>query len=256
MDRNRILILVAAVVAVVIVAGGFLAGVQPQLQAASAATSQRNEVMVQNRARQLELAKLNRQFRDIGSMTSALDALRASVPASAQISSFLKQVNAAAVSTDTVIQSIKTQDPQAYSPPASAAVATTGSGTPAAAPTPTPTPSPSASATPAVVAPIGPQAPALVTDALVTGSNFSFIDVDVSIDGSYDQMLDFVDTLQHGSRMFLVHKVISASQSQDASASPDSWTISGIAYVLENSETAAAPTATDSTTTQAQAAGR
>jgi Tfp pilus assembly protein PilO len=77
-----------------------------------------------------------------------------------------------------------------------------------------------------------------VTSPLVTADNFIAITIDLTVEGSRDQVIDFMSDLQYGSRLFLVTK-LSVAQAQDGDSS-DSGTaakrytssISGYVYVL------------------------
>ncbi|KIU04005.1 hypothetical protein, partial [Frigoribacterium sp. MEB024] len=88
----------------------------------------------------------------------------------------------------------------------------------------------------AATAPAAPTAPDLVTDPLVTATNFSSIPITVSIQGSYAQARDFLSKLQGGSRLFLVTTFASTGSSEagDATGVPDQWTVGGLVYVLQD----------------------
>ena len=225
MDRNRLWIIgTIAAMFVVVVAGWFL-GIQPQLSAASASSEALTTVTAQNAASQSLLGTLKADFDGIDKVKGAGAALRKSVPSSAQLPSFVTELDALSGQTGVAVATITISDAEAYTPPAIAAAA------PAAASTPTP--APSASAAPTPVAPVRPAAPALVTNPKITSANFIAIPIDVKITGPYANVLNFVKGLQSGERLFLVTNLSTEPQTdKTAQASAVRADVKGLIYVL------------------------
>lgn len=249
MDRNRLLLISAALAAIVLLAGGVLLGVQPQLSAARATESQMRSIDQQNEQLTSQLATLKSTASRMDEVAAKLATLQASVPGDAAIPAFLDQLNAAASASDVQITSITTSDASAYTSPAPATTTATTSTTGSTS-TASPTSSPTASATPSpVTVATGPVAPLPATNPLITGADFSTIPVTVTIQGNYDHALAYLSALQHGRRLFLVNAVSQSGTGSDGS-DPD-WTFGGYIYALTN----AATTASTASTTTSQAAG-
>ncbi|MGU3410793.1 type 4a pilus biogenesis protein PilO [Microbacterium sp. M1A1_1b] len=238
MSRNRLTLLLAFVAMAVVAVGGFFLAVQPQLALASTARDQRASVEQTNAASRTELARLREQSAKLPQMQEQLAQLSASVPDSADLSSFIGDLNAVAAASGMQISSYTTSDAVAYAP-AAAAAGTSSAAAGTATPSATPAPSASASAS---AAPAAPAAPAAVTNAAITGQDFSVIPVTVAVDGTFAQALTFVDGIQHGSRLFLITNVSSAEKSgEDGTESDEStWTFGGSIYVLDTNATATA----------------
>lgn len=237
MDRNKLSLIIAGFAALALVFGGWFVGVQPQLAAASASAQQQSDIDARNDTVRAELARLEKQYSELGTLRSELATLKASIPDSTDTTPFIKELNQLAATNGLTISSLTFGDAQAYVPPASTSSA------PESGATATATPAPSATAEPAaegnVVA-----APQAVTDPLITSSNFIVIPVSVSVDGSDAQAMAFTSGVQKGSRLFLVNSIGTGSSQgetteDDTVTSPDSgsttWTLSGFIFVLNGS---------------------
>lgn len=227
MDRNRMMLIAAALTGVVVLALGFLVGVQPQLVAASFAESQQEIVEAQNETLRESLATLEADNAELPDLKSELATLDTSVPSQAALSSFLTELDQLAGASGTTVTGFTSSDATAYEP------TTTDVAAPAATDEAA---SDSAGTDAAATAPAAPAAPDLVTDPLVTATNFSSIPITVSIQGSYAQARDFLSKLQGGSRLFLVTTFASTGSSEagDATGVPDQWTVGGLVYVLQD----------------------
>jgi len=227
MDRNRMMLIAAALTGVVVIALGFLVGVQPQLAAASFAESQQQSVETQNETLRESLATLEADNAALPDLKSELATLDTSVPSQAALSSFLTELDQLAGASGTTVTGFTSSDATAYEPTTTDVAAPTA--TDAAA-------SDAAGTDAAATAPAAPTAPDLVTDPLVTATNFSSIPITVSIQGSYAQARDFLSKLQGGSRLFLVTTFASTGSSEagDATGVPDQWTVGGLVYVLQD----------------------
>jgi Tfp pilus assembly protein PilO len=233
-NKNKLSLVIALVVTVAVLAGGWFLGVQPLLAQSADNDRQQESIDSANDANQAELVRLAKAAGDLGATKAELAALRASIPSTVDTTPFLKALDAHASAAGVVITTITIGDAQPYVGPTVA----DGSGSaPAAA-----TPAPSAAATPAV-----PTAPVPVTDSAITGTNFTVMPVTVAIAGSYDQALAFTKAVQGGDRLFLVNRI--AATDADESAPPmtsQAWSLSGFVYVLaEPSDAAETAPATD-----------
>ena len=110
MDRNRLinLGLIGAIFA--IGAMGWFIGVSPILDQVSIAKSSAQMVAVANTSSQARIVTLKKQFSNIGPLKAKLADLQGSVPADADISTFLAEINALSGSTGTSLTSL-TIDP-------------------------------------------------------------------------------------------------------------------------------------------------
>ena len=237
MDRNRLWLigLVAAMVAVVAV--GWLLGIQPQLAAVATADQSRATVQAQNATNEAVLAKLKKDYSSIDELKQKLVSLRQSVPASAEMSAFVTELDMLAGANQVTVNSITVSDAMPYTPPVA----------PAPAPTPSASPSATPSATPSPVAapPVEPTAPPTVTNSKITAANFIAIPIQLALSGSYSNVLNFVSGLQTGPRLFLV-TALSTKESAVAGApagAVDS-TVGGFVYVVLDPGAAAAKAAT------------
>ncbi|MFJ3032953.1 type II secretion system protein GspM [Curtobacterium pusillum] len=237
MSRNRLMLVLAAVAALAVAAGGFFLGVQPQLDRAAAAKSEAQNISSSNATTRTEIARLREQAKSLPKMRAELAALRSSVPSSAAASSFISQLNATADATGVKVATITLGDAAAYTPPVVTTPAT-GTATDGASATATPTPTPSAT-------PSAPAAPTTTTDSSITAENFSVIPVSISVNGEFAQALSFVKGVQSNPRLFLIDSIsssIASAGSADAASGADSpsWTFTGSIYVLTDT-TADAP---------------
>lgn len=221
MTRNRLNMLIAVVAMVVVALAGFFLGVQPQLAQAANDRVEQTSVDATNRTTAAELARLKERAKSLPALKAELAKLTASVPSSANMSSFYGAVDGVAASSGVKVSAITTSDAVAYTAPVSAGTATDAEATD----------DPTADATPTATA--APTTP--LTDPAISSKNFSAIPVSVSVDGSFDQALAFVGGLQEGARLFLVNTV-SSSATQDSTdqsaAASTTWTFGGYVYVL------------------------
>lgn len=256
MTKHRLSLVLAGITALVILAGGWFLGVQPQLATASANDQQRQGIEQTNAANAEELSRLEAQYQQLGAMQAKYADLQRSVPATADTAGFTREVNAAATSAGVGISSIQFDTPVAYAPPAAAGTSTSTTTSPStgttATATPTPTPSPSATATPAPAATPAPGAAR--TEPSITSADFTVVPVTVAVTGSYQQALAFTKALQSGDRLFLVDQIsqsVADSSSADAGAGGQNWSLGGDVYVLATAPATTATTGTAATSTQA-----
>lgn len=212
MNKNKTWVMGAVLAIVLIIGGGWLVGIRPQMSAIADANQKRATVQLQNATSQALLVKLRKDYEGIDKLNQQLNLLRVAVPSSAQISTFVTELNTLASSHQIIVKSISVSDAKPYSP----SVATTGSAQSAA------------------------------TNSKITSANFILIPVQLSVSGPYAKVLDFVHQVQIGSRLFFV-SMLSSSGSTDTkgtanakrptAATPEKVdaTIGGLVYVLLDS---------------------
>ena len=205
MDKKRFWVVSAVFAMVVIVGGGWLIGIAPQLAAVASANQNRASVELANAKNQILLTSLKKDYQNIDTLKKELDSLRAAVPASAEISTFVTALNALANSHQITVKSISVNDAKPYTPVAE------------------------------------------VTNLKITAANFIIIPVQFSVAGDYVKVLDFVNDVQTGSRLFFLSTLsITGSttatgavnrEKKSAAATPEKVdsTIGGFLYVLLDS---------------------
>lgn len=227
MDKTRLWIIGSVLVMVAVVALGWLLGIQPQLDQATAASAQTASVESGNTVKAAVLAKMKKDSENLGALKKQLTELGTSVPSKAEWSSFGDELNGMATANAVTIVASTAGDGQAYALPESPAAAAPAAGsTGGSTATPSPTPTPTATAAPVKV----PGSPPL-TSPLITSADFTLIPVSVTVRGSEDQVLGFVRSAQNGSRLFLVNGL---TIDPSASAPGFDAQLSGYIYVLSD----------------------
>jgi len=213
MNKNKLWVMGSVLAIVVIIGGGWVLGIQPQLSAISNANQRRESVQIQNATNQALLIKLKKDYQGIVALKQQLDSLRMAVPSSAEMSTFVTELNSLASSHEVMVKSITVSDAKPYA---------------------------ASAATP------GTTAAATTTNPKITSTNFILIPVQLSVTGPYAKVLDFVHHVQTGSRLFFV-SMLSSSGSTDTkgtvnakrstAATPEKVdaTIGGLVYVLLDS---------------------
>jgi Tfp pilus assembly protein PilO len=220
MDKNRLWVIGSVVVMVAVVALGWVLGIQPQLSAATEANSQRATVAQTNAAQEASLAKLKEDYKSIGKLNEQLAALDESVPSGTDAPDYVNQLDALAAASQVTLKGLTVADAQAYTPVAPVApAAPAASGDAAATPTPTEAPA-------LVAAPGSPP----VTNAKITAENFASLAVQITVSGPYTNVLNFVNGLQTGKRLFLVTGLATTAVA-DSPGVVDG-TISGLIYSI------------------------
>ncbi|KQO97393.1 hypothetical protein [Leifsonia sp. Leaf264] len=223
MNATRLWIIGATLVAVLLVAGGWFLGISPQLAAAAAADSQRASVLVQNTGLEADLASMIADSKHIKEEKAKLAALQRSIPADVDISDFMREVLASATQRTVAITGVTVGEGQPYAgaveKPAAAAATPAAEGS-TSTPTPSPSASPAATPAPAAAASTDSAAMGEPTSSLVTPTNFVAIPISLTVSGENANVLDFVESLQSGSRLMLVN-VLTTKQAA-AAATADS----------------------------------
>lgn len=194
---TRTLMLLGGVLIAAILAMGWFLGVSPQLDAASSADEQREEVEQRNQLEQLTLQQLEEQFANLPALTAELATLRQSVPGTARIEALSRQIFDLLQQTGT-----------------SLATFTAGDAVPL-----------SESADDTTVIPAG-----------VSADRFATIDVSMSISGSREAVIAFIEGLQTGERLALLTDVSLSTDDEGVVSSE----ISGIVYLMLDSLPASA----------------
>jgi Tfp pilus assembly protein PilO len=205
MSSRRIWIAGCALVMVASVALGWLLGASPLLAAASASGEAREAAQAQNSVYSEELAALKAQFEGLPELEAELAELRNELPPRADQSNHLAQLASSAQRHSVQLTSITSADPVAYAPAAAEVPVAEAPSTDAEAPV---------GAEEADVQPVpvaGAGVP--VTSPLVSAENFVSIPVTLALEGSYGNLLDFVESVQKGTRL---SAVTAFSTSKDA----------------------------------------
>lgn len=214
MKSSRIRSFALSFLLVVVIIAGWLVGIAPQLADASSANVNRAAVLSQNAANEAILRKLKADYAGIDLLRKELSVLKAAVPSSSEISSFVTELNQLANTHRVTVRSITVNDAKAYAP----AAPTPGSGT-------------SEASIP------------VTTNPRITSTNFVVIPVQFSVTGDYSKVLDFVHEVQVGPRLFLISNLSSmgATDAQAVTSNGGSGsntlqkvqaTVGGYVYVL------------------------
>jgi Tfp pilus assembly protein PilO len=226
-DKTRLWIIGSVLAMAIVVVLGWVVGVQPQLDQASAADQQTAQVDTTNTANAAVLARLKKDSESLPELKKQLKTLSASVPSGLQGDEFTAAVDALAASSGVRILGTEISDGQAYAAPADPAAAKPaegGSSSSTATPSPSATPTPQAAATPS------PGMPP-VSSPLVDGTNFTVVSVTTTVSGEYANILAFVKALQTGPRLVLVDGI---DIGPAASGSGYDAKVSGFLYVLSD----------------------
>lgn len=204
MNKNRMWVIGAVLAIVVVIAAGWFIGISPQLTSASSANNERTSVMAANARNEILLAKLKRDYQNIDALKNQVATLQESVPTSADISSLVTELNTLANVRKVTLKSITVSDAKPY--------------------------------TPAIQAVRKGDTSAAQTNPKITSTNFVTIPVQIGITGDYGKVLDFVNDIQQGRRLFLV-SAFSSMGSTNAKGVKGSPTITGGAQRVDSSIT-------------------
>ncbi|ROS30688.1 hypothetical protein [Cellulomonas sp. PhB150] len=197
-----------AFLAIVLLAMTWFLLVAPVRAQAAETRAQTATTVVANDALQLKLDKLKADFANLDEYKADLKTLQKQIPTTAELSSYLLQLDAVAEKNEVTLINVTTQPGQAVMFDATAAAPAAGQAAstevqPSAAPSPSP--SASAGAAPgATTAPKAPTAPA----------GFSAIPVTFTAVGTYEDVLAFLDGAQHTKRLLLVQSFAGTGQNK------------------------------------------
>jgi Tfp pilus assembly protein PilO len=234
MSTRRIWTVGCVLVMVAAVALGWVLGASPLLAAARADGVAREAAEAQNALYSDELAALKVQFEGLGQLENDLVELRAEVPLQLDQPVYLEQLATSAQRHNVQLTSITTADAVAYAPtaaevPVEEAPAADAADAEAVDPAETP-----AEATVPVIEGAGVP----VTSPLVTAENFVSIPVTLALEGGYGNVLDFVDSVQKGTRLSAVTAFSTskdgaeAGEAETASTDTVTGTVTVFIYVL------------------------
>ena len=214
MSKNRIWIIGSILSIFILIGGGWILGISPQLAIAASANSDRANAIISNQRNQLLLAKLKSDYQNIDALKNQLLGLRQAVPPKEDIPSFVTELNTLSAANKVTLKSLTVSDAKPYTPT-------------------TQTPAAGASKT------SSPQ-----TNSKITSANFVVIPVQVSVTGDYGRVLSFVNDVQMGPRLVLVSSLtitgatnstgVKGSPSTTAGAQKVDSTLGGFIYVLLN----------------------
>lgn len=214
MSKGRIWIVGAILSIFVLVGGGWVFGIAPQLASAASANADRASAVITNQRNQLLLAKLKSDYQNIDALKNQLLALRQAVPPKEDIPSFVTELNTLSAANGVTLKSLTVSDAKPYTPA-------------------TQTPSAGASKT------SSPQ-----TNAKITSANFVVVPVQISVTGDYGRVLSFVNDVQMGQRLILVSSLTTtgSTNSKGVKGTPSTTsgsqkvdsTLGGFIYVLLN----------------------
>lgn len=183
MTRTRLIAIGAIVLMIGIPLLTWFLAIQPQLQQANTANSERSQVETINRAHEATLVELRDLDENLDELEVELADLSQMVPGDAAISTLLGQLDALAEEAGVAIVSIRAELPEYFAPDGKK-------------PQPPKTPSQTA----------GGSAETAVTDDVATIGDTGMITLPIKIEvlGDRDATLKFTQLAQHGTRLYLV----------------------------------------------------
>jgi Tfp pilus assembly protein PilO len=214
MNKSRFWVIGAVLAIVVTIAGGWFIGISPQLAATASAKVDRSNAIAANQRNQILLAKLKRNYQNIDALKNQISNLQKSVPPVRDIPSFVTELNTLANARGVTLKSFAVSDAKPY--------------------------------TPIIQGSTGKNAPSgsSQTNPKITPNNFFPIPVQIAVTGDYGKVLDFVNDVQLGRRLFLVSALSSmgSTNSKGAKGNPTTSggaqrvdsSITGYIYVLLN----------------------
>jgi len=214
MNKGRIWVIGAILFIFVLIGGGWVLGIAPQLAIAASANADRANAIISNQRNQLLLAKLKSDYQNIDALKNHLLALREAVPPKEDIPSFVTELNTLSASNNVTLKSLTVSDAKPYTPTMQA---------------------PTAGASKTSSPQINPK---------ITSVNFVVVPVQITVTGDYGRVLSFVNDVQMGQRLVLVSSLTTtgATNSKGVKGSPSTTsssqkvdsTLGGFIYVLLN----------------------
>lgn len=165
MNKTRLWTLGSVIAILVIVAGGWFLGIQPQLDANSTAASDLELVENKNFTLEADLGNLKKEFEELDTNQARVDELRVAVPGDDKLDTFIGQINTMAVNSGVTVSNFTSSAAKPFEP------------SEAAAPT---------------------------IPAGIDASTFLTIPITITVDGGRDAVMAFVGALQTGQRLVLV----------------------------------------------------
>ena len=190
MKENRIWFTAAAFVSILAIGLGWLIGIAPVLATSSAARQNLSNVEIQNRLNGLLLERLRRDYEGIDELRVKRASLRESVPDSSKISTFVKELNLLAGSTQVLVKTIVVNDAKPYTP-ISVGMESDGKAGEGSS----------------------------LTNPQITTANFIVLPIQFSLIGRYSKVLNFIQQVQNGQRLFLISNLTSHKSTGPGNAS-------------------------------------
>jgi len=220
-------------VALLIMAASYFLAVSPTLATASDTRARVQATEQSNQVLQVKLTKLKADFAKWPEYKAELAAIRVQIPTTADLSGYLRQLDAVAVAHSVTFTDVTPSTPQSVVPAVAVAAA------PAATPAATPTATATAEALPE--APSGVPAAEAAPAAAAKIDGFAAIQLVLTVVGTYDNAVAFLNDVQNATpRLFLVTALAGKSQpkadatgGRPATAIGDvELTVTGFAYAL------------------------
>jgi Tfp pilus assembly protein PilO len=222
---NRLWVLGAVLLMSVVALMGWSLGISPMLSESRDATAERVAVEAQNTSYELQLATLKQQFESIDGLRVDLADLRQAVPQGANIPQFVGQLDSIALQNTVALTTITVSDAQSYA----AALATTAA--PEAAPPAEGAVAASPPAEDAAAAGATADAAVPVAPVVAPADNLIAVPISLSVEGGYQNVLDFISGLQQGERLVTVTAFGTTATAEDAPGMV-TGTITALIYVL------------------------
>jgi Tfp pilus assembly protein PilO len=223
-NKNRLWVAGTLVAIVAVALVGWFLGISPIVAQTNNANVQRTSLETLNGTSEARVAELKEEFAGISSIEAKLTGLQESVPMTADLPVFLREVNSLTSSNDVTLGTVSIGDAQSYVAPVSATETSTDS---ASGSTATASPSPSPSATASTDSTSSTTATATATGP---GARLVQIPISITVTGTYAKVMAFTGGVQNGDRLYFVNSVNvvqATSDSDDFTA-----TIAGFIYVL------------------------
>jgi len=190
--NNKIWLVAAGIVSVGVLLMGWFLGVSPQLDEMNSAAAQKESVIAQNAAIQASIDTLRQESEQIDELKQELTDMQIALPPGDELSTFLGQLHDLEDLSGVVLTSFSASDGEAFQP------IENGTGS--------------------------------IVSPLVTPENLIVITIDLKVEGTRAQVLDFVSALQQGERLFLVNSL--TVQSSGVVDSIYNGNLTGFVYVL------------------------
>lgn len=178
MNDTRLWAVVATILMVAVGVFGFFVGIQPQLAAAATARQSQLTVAAQNALNEVALAGLKADAENMSELQETLAEARLSIPARANLSSFLQQLSDLGARAGVTVVSLATQDAFGFVP--------------------------------------APEY-ADVVPAGISAERFVVIPIQIEVVGPRESVLAFIELVQTGDRLVLVTELSLDRDGDDAS---------------------------------------
>lgn len=196
MTTNRLWIIGALIIIVAMIAGTYLIGVAPQLAVISAANVDLQTAQQQNAGYREAINVLKKDFQDITTLRSGLKDLREEIPAELDQTTLLGQIGEIGTAHEVSVESITFDTPINYVP---------GDST---------------------------DEQVLAAMGSVSAGNLYVIPMALTVNGTMEHVLAFLNDLQNGKRLFLAYEVNFAAAGDDPTTGTLTLGIAGQVFVL------------------------